>query len=205
VPLFLPLLVLVLAAAPAVLAQQIYLQFDDDGTPVFSDRPSALAAPYQLGSFEEVALRQQNQPHVGLGTALVPSRRGADLVVPGDVDALLREMARKHGVPFQLLRAVAAVESGFRKDAVSPAGARGLMQLMPATARDLGVDPDKPRENVEGGARYLAFLLKHFGEVPLALAAYNAGPGRVKRAGNVVPEIPETKRYVQSVMSLAGY
>jgi soluble lytic murein transglycosylase-like protein len=96
------------------------------------------------------------------------------------------------------------VESSFRADAVSSAGAMGLMQLMPGTASDMGVkNPFDPADNINGGARYLAFLLKHFGDEELAIAAYNAGPGRVKKAGGV-PNIPETVAYVRQVRGLAA-
>jgi len=91
-------------------------------------------------------------------------------------------------------------ESRWRANAVSPVGARGLAQLMPATARELGVDPADPFANLEGGARYLRAQLDRFGgDLEKALAAYNAGPGRVERAGGV-PEIRETKTYVAAIM-----
>ena len=91
-------------------------------------------------------------------------------------------------------------ESRWRHDAVSPVGAQGLAQLMPGTARDLGVDPRDPFANLEGGARYLREQLDRFdGDLEKALAAYNAGPGRVERA-NGVPRIRETQNYVASIM-----
>ena len=91
-------------------------------------------------------------------------------------------------------------ESRWRENAVSPVGARGLAQLMPGTARELGVDPDDPLANLEGGARYLRQQLDRFdGDIEKALAAYNAGPGRVERAGGI-PRIRETQTYVAAVM-----
>ena len=115
---------------------------------------------------------------------------------------MLFRSATRHQVPLPLLRAVVAIESGFRTDAVSRAGALGLMQLMPETARDMGVDnPLDPTSNVNGGARYLAFLLRHFKDESLAVAAYNAGPGRVGRLGRI-PDIPETQAYVRDVMAV---
>lgn len=118
--------------------------------------------------------------------------------------AAFRAAAAATGVPLQLLTSVAQAESGFRPDAVSPAGARGLMQLMPATARSLGVDPMQPDQAIAGAARLLASLQKEFGgRTDLALAAYNAGSAAVKQAGGI-PPYPETQAYVSKVLSLAG-
>ena len=112
---------------------------------------------------------------------------------------LVEDAAARHRVDPLLVHAVIAVESGHRPDAVSPAGAQGLMQLMPRTARMLGVlDPFDPRANVEGGVAYLRRLADEFGTV-LALAAYNAGPGAVREHGGV-PPFPETRGYVRSVL-----
>ena len=112
---------------------------------------------------------------------------------------LVEDAAARHGVDPLLVHAVIAVESAHRRDAVSPVGAEGLMQLMPRTARMLGVsDPFDPRENVEAGVAYLRRLHDEFGTV-LALAAYNAGPGAVREHGGV-PPFAETRRYVRSVL-----
>ncbi len=104
----------------------------------------------------------------------------------------------RHGLPAGLLSAVARVESGYDAGAVSPAGARGLMQIMPGTARDLGVDPMVPAQAVDGAARLLAQHLETFGSLPLALAAYNAGAGNVRKHGGV-PPFAETRAYVEKV------
>ncbi len=106
----------------------------------------------------------------------------------------------RHGVDPALLAAVAKVESGFSSSAVSPAGATGLMQFMPATAAGLGVDPTDPASAVDGAARYLRQLTDRFGSTDLALAAYNAGPGTVARTGGI-PPYPETQSYVRKVTS----
>ena len=109
------------------------------------------------------------------------------------------ESAARHRVDPLLVHAVIAIESQHRPDAVSPEGAQGLMQLMPRTARMLGVsDPFDPRANVEGGVAYLRRLADEFGTV-LALAAYNAGPGAVREHGGV-PPFAETHGYVRSVL-----
>lgn len=111
------------------------------------------------------------------------------------------ELSVKYDISPALLEAVVWQESRWHPGAVSPAGARGLAQLMPGTARALGVNADDPSANLEGGARYLRQQLDAFGgDVEKALAAYNAGPGRVIRAGGI-PPIDETRRYVASIMA----
>jgi soluble lytic murein transglycosylase-like protein len=113
--------------------------------------------------------------------------------------AAIDATAARHGLDGRLLAALVWTESNFRPDAVSHAGALGLAQLMPGTARGLGVDPRDPMQNLDGGARYLRAQLDTFGRVDLALAAYNAGPGRVHAAGGV-PNIVETQLYVVRVL-----
>ncbi|MFO0722841.1 MAG: lytic transglycosylase domain-containing protein [Myxococcota bacterium] len=120
---------------------------------------------------------------------------------PARFAAWVEEAARVSGVPSRLLAAVVSVESAWEAGAMSTAGAMGLMQLMPGTARNLGVDPWDPRSNLVGGARYLAALLGRFGDLGFGLAAYNAGPARVLAAvrdGQRLPE--ETLRYVPHVL-----
>lgn len=107
--------------------------------------------------------------------------------------------ATRYGVPPALALAVMHQESKGRQSAVSPKGATGLMQLMEGTARDLGVDRMDPLQNIDGGVRYLAQQLKRFGTVPLALAAYNAGPGRVQQYKGI-PPFQETQNYVRTIM-----
>jgi len=118
-----------------------------------------------------------------------------------DLRALATAAARRHGLDPALVVAVVQVESGFQPAAVSPKGARGLMQLMPATAAELGVkDAFDPGENLDGGARHLADLVRRYrGDLKKALAAYNAGAGAVARHGGV-PPYGETRAYVASVL-----
>lgn len=125
----------------------------------------------------------------------------------------LREASNRHGVDYELLKALIAAESGFDTHAVSPKGAVGLMQLMPATAERYGVSGDAqiplerkladPKTNIGAGTRYLRYLIDLFpGKLDLALAAYNAGEGAVQRAGNRIPDYRETQNYVKTVMQL---
>jgi soluble lytic murein transglycosylase-like protein len=125
----------------------------------------------------------------------------------------LSSAAATYGVDYELLKAVAIAESGFNAKAVSPKGAVGLMQVMPATAQRYGVQPaagktvsaqlTDPALNIATGARYLADLLKMFsGRLDLVLAAYNAGENAVKRAGHQIPDYRETRDYVVKVMAL---
>ncbi|WP_448611653.1 transglycosylase SLT domain-containing protein [Geodermatophilus sp. URMC 60] len=116
---------------------------------------------------------------------------------------LFTRAGSRHDVDPALLAAVAQQESGFDASAVSPAGAQGLMQFMPATAEGLGVDPFDPASAVDGAARYLADLTEQFGSTELGLAAYNAGPGTVRRHGGI-PPYSETQDYVRNVMSKAA-
>jgi soluble lytic murein transglycosylase-like protein len=123
------------------------------------------------------------------------------------VQPWVREAAEQHGVDVELLKAVIAVESGYRTDAVSPRGAMGLMQIMPTTATRYATPADaarllEPRINIHTGARMLADLLRRFQSIDVALAAWNAGEGTVRRAGNRVPDIAETRAHVHLVLEL---
>ncbi|MEE4112092.1 MAG: lytic transglycosylase domain-containing protein [Desulfobacteraceae bacterium] len=113
----------------------------------------------------------------------------------------IKRAARRYNLPEKLIAGVIQAESNYQVDAVSPAGAQGLMQLMPATAREMGVDdPFDVRQNIDGGAGYLRRMLDRFGgDVRLALAAYNAGPGTVEKFNGNVP-YPETQNYIERVL-----
>ncbi len=180
-------------------AANMFVYVDPQGTVHVTDRRGDTRfVPYTPGDFERWADGQPAVPHRG---AAPPARVE---VTATPYDDLIDAAAARYDLDRRLLWAVIAVESGFRAKVVSRAGAQGLMQLMPATAADLGVtDALDPAQNIDGGARYLAGLLKSFDDPRLALAAYNAGPGRVRRLMRV-PHIPETQAYVADIMRLWG-
>ncbi len=122
-----------------------------------------------------------------------------------DLDRIFRTASGKYNVPENLLKAVAKAESGFNRTAESKCGAQGIMQLMPSTAKSLGVtDPFNAEQNIMGGAKYLSQMLERFdGNTELALAAYNAGPGNVSKYGGI-PPFEETQNYVKKVMGYCG-
>jgi soluble lytic murein transglycosylase-like protein len=176
------------ALIPARADAQIYAWRDANGTLVLSDRE--LNTPTKIYEVEGAPAYRTTTAHVTSGAP-----RFDDIVVAH---------AQRHSLRPELVRAVIQVESGFNPQATSPKGAMGLMQLMPATARALGVrNPYDPEENIRGGTAYLRKLLdKYDGNEELALAAYNAGPGAVDRYGNV-PPYRETRDYVRKVGSKA--
>ena len=144
-------------------------------------------------------------PIAFLASAAMPATscaEGPSRTVPVAYAELVGASATDHGVLAPLLAALIHAESGWDADARSRAGARGLTQLMPATARAMGVtDATDPAQAIDGGARYLASQLEAFGDLELALAAYNAGPGAVRRHGGI-PPLAETRAYVPRVLAL---
>jgi len=132
-------------------------------------------------------------------------RPGQKLAITGErqkIETSVLKAAQKYDLPVKLIKGVIRAESNFQVKAVSHAGAQGLMQLMPATARELGVkNPFNIEENIDGGARYLRKMLDSFGgDLKLALAAYNAGPEAVIKYGGKVPPYLETQQYVKRVL-----
>lgn len=142
---------------------------------------------------------EQTQMRTAAGSGKLPKSVDERLAL---WENAIQSISAKYEVDPDLVRAVMRVESGGNPKAVSSAGAIGLMQLMPATARGLGVDPKDPIRNIEGGVKYLAQLSdKYDGDYVKTLAAYNAGSGRVDSYGGV-PPFPETQRYVKNVLAL---
>jgi soluble lytic murein transglycosylase-like protein len=179
-------------AVPAPASAQIYSWRDANGNLVLSNRKPA--SPTELRSY---AVPETDGVRVTRYAALNRSRPYDDLIV---------ENARLNGVRPDLVRAVVQVESAFNPAARSPKGAMGLMQLMPATAREFGVsNPFNPAENIRGGVAYLRQLLDRYqNNEELALAAYNAGPRAVDKHGETVPPYRETRNYVARINQMAG-
>jgi soluble lytic murein transglycosylase-like protein len=177
--------VLVLAA-PA--NGQIFAWHDDEGRMVLSDRPVEAARTYSVPS----------------ATSEIRTTRPASGSRARKYDDLIRQHADRHGLSADLIRAIIQIESGFNPRAVSPKGAMGLMQLMPATATEYGVhNPFDPDENIRAGVAYFRLLLDRYNhKVDLALAAYNAGPTAVDRHGRRVPPYRETQAYVRKIVSV---
>jgi soluble lytic murein transglycosylase-like protein len=171
------------------------------GKVVISNSDRAITAYHFFGNIREALVSLRSTRVVAFrpfGAAVYDSR--AAVKAPAHLTAAIQDASRTHGVDPRLLTAIARRESAFNANAVSSVGAQGIMQLMPSTARFLGVKNSfDARENIFGGARYLRTLLDTFnGDLDLALAAYNAGPGAVARYRGV-PPYRETRAYVAAV------
>lgn len=168
-------------AVPALASAEV-ISIGDDGAVVRQDGPAVYLTP------------DLKPTPIGRAASLPAARR------PGDLGAAIRQEADRRAISPSLVAAVAWHESRFNQAAVSPKGARGVMQLMPATARALGVDPADPAANVAGGTAYLSRLMARYdGNIVKALAAYNAGPGAVDR-WHGLPPFAETRAYVAAVL-----
>ena len=178
-------LALCFGASAAVADDELFYHVDGDRV-VFTNSP----------------LRNDSRPVPGMESPTGPARKRLPSTI---YDPFIERVARENGLSPSLIKAVALVESGFDPHAVSSKGAQGLMQLMPGTARQYGVqDAFDPLENLRAGARHLRALLDEFdADETLALAAYNAGSGAVRRHGGV-PAYPETRAYVRKVQERLG-
>ncbi len=190
--------VLLVLTVPLARAE-IYRDVDENGVLHFTNiQPTKNGKPPVDRIGKRTSKAQNSEPEVRqkLRTPSVGSRH----------DLLIQEAARQYNIPQSLIRAVMAVESNFKIRAVSRVGAQGLMQLMPATAAQMGVgDSFNPRQNVLGGTRYLRLLADAYdGNLVLTLAAYNAGQSAVNKYRDI-PPYRETQRYVRRVLSLYAY
>jgi soluble lytic murein transglycosylase-like protein len=182
------------AVVPALAVAQIYVGSADGGAVVLSDFRSAAAPKLLLSAPAKGSIEAW-----GSGGVFAKARTPL-------LDGLIDRVASEVSVSSRWLHAVIAVESSYDSRAVSPKGAKGLMQLMPGTAQRFGVsDPFDPEQNVRAGATYLRSLLDMFeGDARLALAAYNAGENAVIQSGNRVPNFAETQAYVPRVLARLG-
>ena len=190
---------LICTALAAFPAKADVIEIDDDGARWKAGGGTAIAAVQPPASIFAAPVEEvPAEIYVPDTIASDPAHHARG--VPAAYQAKVAELSAKYDLSASLIEAMVWQESRWRHDAVSPVGAQGLAQLMPGTARDLGVDPHDPFANLEGGARYLREQLDRFdGDLEKALAAYNAGPGRVERAGGI-PRIRETQNYVASIM-----
>jgi hypothetical protein len=181
-------LIFVFLIAPAY--ADIYKYVDEDGVVCYTDAP--------FGKRADKIHKEMKTPSSEQTRSV--ERKSGD---SGDFHHIVHEKASTYDVDPSLIKAVIKTESNWNSRAMSRKGAMGLMQLMPSTANDMNVrNPFDPEENIEGGTKYLKYLLGRFnGDVTLALAAYNAGPKTVEKFG-YVPPISETKQYVNKVLSL---
>ena len=183
----------------------------------FSEMPSASIVRFEVEEAPAAAVQGQDKPEIdrpdreghetcdlipgiSLAAARCPGSSLPHIETPAELAAAAAE---KFSLPASFVKSVMGAESGFQPSALSPKGAIGLMQLMPETARQLGVDPSNPKQNAEGGAQYLHDLLTMYEQYPdqvlLALAAYNAGPAAVERYHGV-PPYRETREYILRVL-----
>jgi len=182
-------------AAPPRAAADIYSFTDDDGVTHYTNMPDDPRFA--------LLIKSPPEPHPEHGPAAAAARADWHQRAAA-YSGMIDQAARTAAVHPALVRAVIAVESAFDPRAVSRAGAQGLMQLLPSTARRYGVgNPFDPEQNLRGGARYLSYLLKRYNNnLELALAAYNAGEDAVDRYGRNIPPYRETREYVPAVLKL---
>ena len=161
----------------------IYMYIDGDGIVHFTNAPTRSEADYRLYIKEKKVFSSQ-------------------VYSPKSFDSHIRKAAKKYDVSYPLVKAIIKAESDFNPRAVSKKGALGLMQLMPENIKAMKIsDPFDPMENIYGGTRYFREMLDRFdGELPLSLAAYNAGPTAVERYNNSIPPYKETEAYVERVL-----
>lgn len=194
---FKPAIFLALVLPAVTLAGNIYKYVEKDGTIVYTN-----VAPRGAQARQARKLEGDFRP---APSPLAPAQVSVtSRISSGEFDEYVEEAAIRYKMPPPLVRAIMHAESAFDPNALSNVGASGLMQLMPATAREMYVkDIFDPKDNIEGGVRYLRVLANEFnGDMVKMVAAYNAGPEAVKKYGGQVPPYPETQAYVRKVISL---
>jgi hypothetical protein len=202
---FFPLLLLAtVSAIPTPCRAQLFKYVDKDGVLHFTNVPTlpnqvkTPTLPPYAASLVNSMLRSTTPRPLYPTRSLIPSCNPLNQSL---YDPHIKFACQRHGLDYNLVKAVIRAESAFDPAALSPKGAMGLMQLMPETSRGLGVvDPFDPNQNIDGGVRYLKFLLTRFdNNLPFALAAYNAGPEAVEKHGGI-PPYEETRNYVRRVL-----
>lgn len=175
---------------------------DDISQGVTSSMPSLSRDTSQLPNF---GLRGQLGDTAG-GYGLTPTGNAAQITAPEELEPIIQAASQKYNVDPRLIKAIIKQESGFRPNLTSSAGAQGYMQLMPGTAKELGVtNVWDAQQNIDAGVRYFRQQLDRFGGDPRrALAAYNAGPGNVQKYGGI-PPFKETQNYVKNILAMWGY
>ena len=198
-----PVALLILVLAPWLVATETFQL--RDGSRLEVDAYTVEGSSVFLTTKQDIRILEVSEILAWPAAPKAPASPGNSPVIAvptSKVHRLLDEAAERHGLPASLLHAVAAVESNYQQNARSGPGAIGVMQLMPATARQLGADPHDTAQNIDAGTRFLRELLLRYGnDLKLALAAYNAGPGAVDFYGGV-PPYRETQHYVRKTISL---
>jgi len=202
--LFLAIIIVLTAACPVSPNAEIFKYVDKDGAIHYTNTPTyAQSAVVNLPPLTEANFQKYFPTYKGSCLGFQPGvfTPLSNLPSQAAYDPHIKLYCKLYGLDCNLVRAVIRAESGFNPTAVSPKGAMGLMQLMPDTSRDLGVEnPFDPRQNIDGGVRYLRMMLDRFNNnTVLALAAYNAGPEAVVKHGGI-PPFDETQIYVKRVM-----
>lgn len=188
------ILMCVFFAVPA--AADIYMYVGDDGVVYFTNIVDENAEQDGYSLY----MREARAPRVRDTLNELPNYKEDDMA---KYEEIIRYAAHLYEMEYELIKAIIKVESNFRKEAVSNRGARGLMQIMPTTGTQLNLDePFDPESNILAGTKYVKSLVTKFNnDVPLALAAYNAGPGAVTRHNNKVPPYKETRNYIKKVLT----
>lgn len=193
------MLLLLACLLPLAVRADVYTYTDENGVVHITNKPPKGKKAKLLVEGKE---KEPNKEKLGSGVASASALPAALPAAAAPYDPILREAAEAYDLPLALLRAICHSESAFQPTAVSPVGAQGLMQLMPATSARMGVvDPFDPRDNIMGAARYLKWLSERFGgDLVLVISAYHAGEGAVDRAGGI-PPYESTRSYLVTVLS----